>query len=234
MATTSASDNFDENINQIRRYLPLSNKIQPRQYKSEKPIILENRLTSEDFIKYNEISNDPGYLKLCGGINPLTGKKIKIGGETYNRVLKNYTIKNYKPSAIADIIISDYLDETTKMIKDNIAYNEIQGYKIKQYNKLVDIVNAKYAKYTEECLIVIEKIKKLETWDSFVEFNGLKYGIPFIYENVHRELDCMGTISKEYELCTCLECNHMGSCIEPIKLIIKCSKCIIKPFTDLS
>lgn len=213
------------NIDQIQRSFPICN-IRTLQYKSEKPIILENRLTEEDFIKYNnEISIDPDYLRLCSGINPLTGKKIKIGGETYNRVLKNYTIKNCKPSVIADIVISDYLNETTKMIKDNITYNEIHGYKIKQYNDLVDIVNAKYAKYNEECLVVIEKINKLETWDSFVEFNGLKYGIPTIYENIHRGNDCMGTISKEYELCTCLECTHMGSCVEPIKMIIKCSKC---------
>lgn len=224
MDSHSTSDNSDEdeNINYIKRSFPIYSNIRPLQYKSEKPIIIENRLTEEDFIKYNEISIDPDYLKLLSGINPLTGKKIKIGGDTYNRVLKNYTIKNCKPS---DINISDYLNETAKMIADNILYNEIHADKLKKYNDLVDIVNAKYAKYNEECLVVIEKIKKLEIWDSFVEFNGLKYGIPAIYENIHRENDCMGTISKDNELCTCFECTHMGICINPIKLVTKCSKC---------
>lgn len=211
MDSHSTSDNSDENenINYIKRSFPVCSNVRPLQYKSEKPIIIENRLTEEDFNKYNEISIDPGYLKLCAGINPLTGKKIKIGGDTYNRVLKNYTIKNCKPFVIADIVVLDYLNETKKIIEDNIKYNETHGYNIKQYNDLVDIVNAKYAKYNEECLVVIEKIKKLETWDSFVEFNGLKYGIPAIYENIHRGNDCMGTISKDNKLCTCFECMHM-------------------------
>jgi hypothetical protein len=209
----------------ICRHFPVCD-IKPLQYKLEKPTIFESRLNKSDFDKYNnEIAVDPGYLKLCTGVNPLTNKKIKIGGDTYNRVLKNYTIKNYKPSVIKAIIMSEYLDETDRMISDNIAYNEINGYKTKQYNELVDIVNAKYTKYNEECIFVIEKIKKLETWDSFIEFNGLKYGIPSIYENIHRENDCMGIISKEYDLCKCFECTHTGSCLEPIKCVIKCSKC---------
>ena len=154
MDSHSTSDNSDENenIDYIKRSFPVCSNVRPLQYKSEKPIIIENRLTEEDFNKYNEISIDPGYLKLCTGINPLTGKKIKIGGDTYNRVLKNYTIKNCKPFVIADIVVLDYLNETKKIIEDNIKYNKIHAYNIKQYNDLVDIVNAKYAKYNEEIL----------------------------------------------------------------------------------
>ena len=227
MDSHSTSDNSDEyeNINYIKRSFPICSNIRPLQYKSEKPIIIENRLTEEDFIKYNEISIDSDYLKLLSGINPITNKKIKINGDTYKRVLKKYMIKGYKPSDISDINISDYINETAKMIADNILYNEIHADKLKKYNNLVDIVNEKYSKYSEECLVIIEKIKKLETWDSFVEFNSIKYGIPSIYENIHRENDCMGTISKDNELCTCFECMHMGICMNPIKLVTKCSKC---------
>ena len=216
----------------------------PLLYRTDKSVTLPDRLTEVDFTKFNnEIRNDSGYMKLStilpdgiSCINPLTGKKIKIGGETYNRVMKPYMIKNYKPSDIANIVISDYLDETTRIINDNIEYNATHRDEIKQYNSLVDIVNAKYKKYSDDCTIAIEQIKKLESWNSYVELNGLKYGIPAIYENIHREHDCMGTISNEYILCTsivydsidpniCFECMYKDSCSDPIKLVFKCSKC---------
>ena len=108
----------------------------------------------------------------------------------------------------------EYLKETKKIINEIDIDNAI----IKYYNELVDSI--------------IEKIKKLEDWDDFVEFEGKYYGINKVYNNIHRENNCLGEMvfyKEEYESCNCSSCeNWLYGCSNPRGRHLryyKCNKC---------
>lgn len=74
---------------------------------------------------------------------------------------------------------------------------------------------------------IIIKINKLEKWEDFILFEGNKYGIRKVLDNIHRENDCCGKIiiiSKVYTECVSVNgvCGHQ--CGQYI-ITYKCSKC---------
>lgn len=174
----------------------------------------------EEFNKMNsdtQFQND--YKKWKAGINYKTNRKIKIGGKTYKELEKSrFSIKltlNHRFwgfisfDELKNIDAVKYLEETEK-IKHEI---DIENAGIKDYNKKIDIV--------------VEKIKNLESWDDFVEFEGKKYGL--IYKtknNIHIENNCLGKMifieeRTEYDIAASLYKNDR----ETTYKITKCNKC---------
>lgn len=178
--------------------------------------LYKDRYNKEEFEKYKEITKSiENYEKWKIGINYKTNKKIKIGGKKHIQIgYENFYIKHrtlydgYKYilfTQLDGINIDLYIQDTEKLKEEILSYNE----KINE---------------------IICKINKLEKWNDFVEFEGIKYGIQKIYNNIHRGDDCNGNINKT-EVCVkeCRECRGTTSFTEPCrceyKTNIECVKC---------
>lgn len=76
---------------------------------------------------------------------------------------------------------------------------------------------------------IIEKIRKLERWNDFIEFEGKKYGlIHKIKNNIHIENNCLGEMiftheKNEYTFNDRPFCNYGDK--ETTYSIYKCFKC---------
>ena len=193
----------------IERYYP--NKKQEKSY----PLRYDN-LVFEKFNKMNadiELQND--YKKWKDGINYKTNRKIKSGGKIHTELKQKFIIKHGIYSVLfedlSNINIYEYLEETKKINNDIDSENS----KIKYYNISVDSI--------------IKKIHELQKWNQFVEFEGIKYGIPYVYNNIHREHDCLGLIKENgYERCSCSSCENWGGCGKGGTEYYKCEKCNYK------
>tara|TARA_Y100000389_G_C17302060_1_gene433475 strand:- start:108 stop:689 length:582 start_codon:yes stop_codon:yes gene_type:complete len=173
------------------------------------PILKDERLftdryTKENFEKYTQI-NLENYEKWKIGINFKTNRKIKIGGKTHIRLgYENFYIKGFLFTKLNDINIELYIQETERLKNEILSYN---------------------LKVPE----IICKINKLEKWSDFVEFEGIKYGIQKVYNDIHRENDCNGNINKEIVCWECRWCRGSASFIEPCRCSyttnIECVKC---------
>jgi hypothetical protein len=113
---------------------------------------------------------------------------------------------------LLSIDIDNYTKETD-LIKNKI---DMENNKIEQYNIIVNNT--------------IEKIKKLEKWDDFVEFENKKYGINDTHNLIHREKDCFGFMIKQkdyYQGCYCHRCEDWGGCGNggTWNKVYKCDKC---------
>ena len=158
-------------MNIIRTYPNYKNKL-------KKP----NRFNTEHFETFNKMIDDKdlmsNYQKWKLGINYKTNRKIKIDGDTHKKIdcFHKYI---FGDSIYIDDVINinqgDYLKETFEMEKDIANKNE----EIKRYN---DIVKS-----------VIDKIKNLDKWDDFIEFEGKYYGlVNKVRNNIHIENSCNG------------------------------------------
>ena len=158
-------------MNIIRTYPNYKNKL-------KKP----NRFNTEHFETFNKMIDDKdlmsNYQKWKQGINYKTNRKIKIDGDTHKKIdcFHKYI---FGDSIYIDDVINinqdDYLKETFEMEKDIANKNE----EIKRYN---DIVKS-----------VIDKIKNLQKWDDFIEFEGKYYGlVNKVRNNIHIENSCNG------------------------------------------
>jgi hypothetical protein len=175
------------------------------------------RFNIDVFDKYKEFLNNTdlqnNYNKWKSGINYKTNRKIKIGGEVYNQLKYNFIIHFDNREVLFDelngIDFDNYLLET-----DNI-YKEIDEQNI--------IIN----NYNNKINIIIEQINKLEKWCDYIEFEGNNYGIPKVYDNIHREYDCLGNFIEDYYTnCTCHLCEDWRGCTNPQdKQYYKCDKC---------
>jgi hypothetical protein len=204
-------DNVEHEPLKIERDYP--SKKQEKSY----PLRYDNYV----FEKFNEMNttemlND--YNKWKNGINYKTNRKITINGKIH-RELKQKFIINYRFSSssvlfeyLTNINTQEYLQETEK-IKTKV---NLENAVIKNYNNMVDSI--------------IEKIQKLEKWNSFIEFEGKKYGIPNNINNIHRENNCFGLIKEDYyESCNCHCCEDWGGCNNPIGTqYYTCEKCNYK------
>jgi hypothetical protein len=118
------------------------------------------------------------YQKWKLGINYKTNRKIKIDGDTHKKIdcfHKNIFGDSIYIDDVININQGDYLKETFEMEKDIANKNE----EIKRYN---DIVKS-----------VIDKIKNLQKWDDFIEFEGKYYGlVNKVRNNIHIENSCNG------------------------------------------
>ena len=170
------------------------------------------------FEKLNEMKSDVelqnDYKKWKNGINYDTNRKIKIGGKIHKKLEKKFIIhssRGIRFDILNDINVDEYLQET-KIIYDNI---DVENDVIIKYNSFVDDV--------------IEKIKKIERWDEFIEFENKKYGfIDTTKNNIHIENNCFGemflTCEKKEYICNDRPfCNYDDK--EITYLIYKCSRC---------
>jgi len=159
----------------IERYYPpkKTEKPYPPRYNKSAFEKCSEMITNTELLDY--------YNKWKSGINYKTNRKIKVGGKIHTELKEKFMIGppfNYRSvlfADLADISECDYLQET-EYINNQI---DTENASIKEHNASVDSV--------------IEKIKKLEGWNEFIDFEGKKYGITRkVSNNIHRENDCFG------------------------------------------
>lgn len=176
------------------------------------------RYKNDIFDKYNNLIKNEiilnNYEKWKTGINYKTNRKITINGKIHKK-LKNIFMIGYNNKEILfeelkNIDITNYNLETKKIYTDIDNKNKI----IQEYNKKIDII--------------INNINLLTEWDDYIEFENNKYGIPIIYNFIHRENNCFGLIIKDkYESCRCNTCENWHSCGNGGTQYYKCDKCNI-------
>lgn len=179
--------------------------------------LYKDRYNKEHFEKYKEIKESiENYEKWKIGINYKTNRKIKIGGKTHSQL--GYEIFYIKVgnshiifTDLDDINIEVYIQETEKLKK------EIENYNLLVYN-------------------AINKINLLEKWEEYTVFEGMKYGIHNVYEDIHRSNDCFGLIIEDYfESCNCNCCENWGGCSNSSGTqYYKCKKCDFKYFESIN
>lgn len=174
--------------------------------------IIYYRYDQNSFEKYKKITESiENYEKWKIGINYETNRKIKIDGPTYNRLKLNFLIRCGNSwslfTELNGINMELYLQETEKLKNKALLYDK----------KIDDII----------C-----KINKLEKWNNFIEFEGVKYGIPEVYNNIHRKNDCNGNMEKIEYFWECRKCSGAGfyetTCNCENRSFVKCLKCGFK------
>ena len=60
----------------------------------------------------------------------------------------------------------------------------------------------------------------MKKWEDYIEFEGIKYGLPNIVDNIHRYNNCMGHITREYEECSAKLCRNWEGVLVLMKFII--------------
>jgi hypothetical protein len=217
------------------------------QFKSLIKIIeYPNRTNINDVNTIKELSKDKhyndDYIKWISGINyeSKTKNKIKIGGKIHTKLGEKFLLKhiaNYTKSYTGekiyycynnkDILFSDIddIDWDNYLLETEQIYNEINN-----ENEIINEKNKKVIEYNDKVAEVIEQINKLKKWEQCIEFEGINYGIPHIYDDTHRENDCFGLIKEDYyEGCTCHCCEDWGGCNNPTGTqYYKCEKCDYK------
>ncbi len=175
------------------------------------------RFNIDVFDKYKEFLNNTdlqnNYNKWKSGINYKTNRKIKIGGEVYNQLKYNFIIHFDNREVLFEEL--NGIDFDNYLLETNNIYKEIDEQNI--------IIN----NYNNKINIITEQINKLEKWCDYIEFEGNNYGIPKVYDNIHREYDCLGNFIEDYYTnCTCRLCEDWGGCTNPQgKQYYKCDKC---------
>lgn len=189
-------------MEEINREFPLYQKLLSYPFRYKKDI----------FIKYNELlkneqlQND--YKKWKLGINYTTNRKITIRGKIHNKLKNKFEIENgIFFSDIEDINFEKYVYET------NCLYIKI------------DDENIEIKKYNDEVTNIVEKIKKLNSWEEYIIFEEKKYGIPKVYNNIHRENNCFGNMTCERQECTCSTCENWRGCGSKGTKYYKCNLC---------
>lgn len=170
----------------------------------------------DDVIKaYIKMINDKefmnNYRQLKSGINFKTGETILKNGKIYKKLL-NELSKQY------NIILLKELKRVN-----------VEGYlkESKRIREEIDEKNREIISYNEKVESVIDQIKKLKKWNDYVIFNGDKYGVPKIFEGIHRENDCFGNIIHlKNENCNCQFCEELRKYGEKTNYSFRyCDKC---------
>ena len=164
----------------------------------------ERRYTQEDFEKHAMITKSiENYDKWMIGINFETNRKIKVGGKTHQNVgSNNFYIKG-------------------------MIFTKLDGINANLYIRKTDKIKRRVQERNKEVNDTICKINLLETWEEYVTFEENNYGIPHVYNNTHRENNCLGSFVKDsYEYCSCSTCENWNGCSNPRdKQYYKCVKC---------
>ena len=187
---------------EIKRYYPMT-----RSY--------PYRYTNEAFDRFHEMYNDPVIRDRCNqwkkGINPYTNRKIKIGGKTYD------DIKN-------DFMIS--------FLHGHVFYLQLKNIDEEKYKEETIQLNHETDKANEIISSTIEQINRLESWNDFVMYDGMKYGLKKVVNDVHRENDCFGQMEydreKDYVCRGCRFNKTRYHCLCYTFTINKCNKCDYK------
>ena len=181
--------------------------------------ITGNRYTKSDFEKFNELASVKGNIEKCrileSGRNYRTNRKIKVDGKLYKQLISPFYVfyEGYRQdekgegwshsirggmhlfTILCDIDEKEYMAESEKL---EGPINE-QNRRIREFNKSVDDA--------------IQKIHSLEKWSDYVEFDGLKYGLPSILNGIHRYSDCLGKIESKQISSSCHSCEYyFGGC----------------------
>lgn len=169
--------------------------------------IFKDRYTKKDFEEHAYITKSVGnYEKWKNGINYITNRKIIVGGKTHQSIgYKNFYIKN-------------------------ALFTKLDGIDTEVYIRDTEGINQKIQKRNKEVQETICKINLLETWEEYVIFEEQKFGIPNVYNNTHRENDCLGSfVEYSYDSCNCRTCENWGGCSNPKGTqCYKCVKCNYK------
>jgi hypothetical protein len=188
-------------------------------YKEIKKIYRYNK---KDFEQCSKFLSEKWTEKMTNGINPFTKRQIKINGPTYYKIRNQ--LDRYKH--ISTLNKEEYLLETIKLT------NEIktENIAIEEHNLKIDdkckIYNDEVKLYNEKILAVQRTVYALKDWESYIEYEGVKYGIPAIHNNIHRKNNCMGEFECiQYIFCECNKCDNWGGCGRPNKRQYKCSNC---------
>lgn len=188
----------------------------PRKKEFRSPIH-KHRYTDDDFEKYEKIASGPGYKKWKSGINWVTGRKIKIGGKLHSQLgRERYYYDMEKFFRDIDGSDRDSYNRETEIIRD----------KERELNADIEKHNAEVKKYNKDVDDVISKIDALEKWSDCVTFEGVEYGIPEVYKNIHRKDDCFGIMQSRHESCRCNSCENWFGCTYPRSTTYyRCEEC---------
>ena len=108
------------------------------------------------------------------GINPRTGRSIKIGGKIHKQIgYTSFTVESAEFTSIEGIDQTRYEEETKSLMS--------------KHQQEVELVQA----YNEERQAAIEKIGRLR-WNETIMFDNTEYGIPEVHQSIHRRDDCLG------------------------------------------
>lgn len=207
---------------------------------------IKNKSKKPEFIDdYNKWKSGKNYLSKSKNKIKIDGSKhIKIGEKFhlvhYIKFIKininhrkyYYEIKKILFNEIDDININweKYFLETTKIYNDI----DIKNKEIDKQNEIINKKNKEINNYNNNVCEIILKIKKLIKWDDYIIFKGEKYGIPTVFERIHRENDCNGLLEESfYESCKCRTCENWLGCSSPTGTqYYKCNKCSYKNYYE--
>lgn len=183
---------------------------------------IHNRYAKKDFEQCSKFLSEKWAEKMTNGINPFTKRKIKINGPTYAKIQKQLDVYKH----ISTLNEEDYLFETDKLTRENF----IKNIAIKEHNNKIDeeckLHNREVKIYNTKILTIQRQVYSLKDWDDYIEYEGIKYGLPAIHNNIHRKNNCMGEFEfLEQILCECNKCDNWGGCGRPSQNKYKCSKC---------
>lgn len=177
------------------------------------------KLNKDHFLKYDMLKENgivEKYETLKNAINYKTHRTIQIGGKTYNTL---YNEHKY------DYMFLDKLYNDKNFI-DNGADEYIKNKAIEKDNE-----NKRYRDYR----IIIDRIKRLEDWNDYVEYEGINYGLPHIIDGKHKYNNCNGNIielknEKYYKECSYCRndrpfCTSYCKCYTKEIYHVKCGKC---------
>lgn len=166
------------------------------------------RYTNEVFDRFNERSETEireNYNKWKEGINPFTNRKIKLGWKTH--------------SSIRDELMISFLH-------GRVYYLKLINIDQEHYKQETIQLNHKIDKENEIISSTIEQINRLQSWNDYVMYDGIKYGLKKVVNHVHRENDCFGQmeydIEKEYKCRGCSGKKTRYHCLCYTYTIHKC------------
>jgi hypothetical protein len=176
--------------------------------------VYKDRYSAEVFEKYKKITKSiENYKKWKIGINHRTNRKIQIGGKLHKELEREF-----------------YIQHITSHGYSYILFTKLDGINIQLYIEETEKIKKEIEDYNSKVYDIICKINLLEKWEEYILFEGTKYGIPYVYENIHRENNCLGLITEDYyKGCSCHCCEDWGGCSNPIGTqYYKCEKCDYK------
>ena len=154
-------------------------------------------------------------MKWNSGINYKTNRKIKIGGKIYKELGKRFVV--------------NYGNINYGFYEHSISFADLVNINVEDYIQETKII---VEKINKECYIIddiINKIKNLEKWNDFVEYQRIKYGLPKVLDKIHCENNCNGNI-KEYDRheCRCNKCENWFYNGHGDTIYYKCDNCDYK------